>query len=201
MISTSEIVHGLTGAWRIAMLDATAARHFDLSADGFRRSFWALAITVPIIFFTTASLWQIGQASGTIELADFTSFVTVQVGATVLYWAAYLLVMIGVARHLRLGSSYAAYVIVFNWGEMMTSALFALPLLLNAFGILPSPIAVTLMLPAMAALVWYRWQIARQVLGATPPAAAAILALDLALNLMLDHGLASLVFMSGGETP
>lgn len=198
MINTAEIIHGVTGAWRIAMRDPDAARHFDLSERGFRHSFFGLALALPVLFLTTTSLWHIGSSDASIDLVGLDAFTAVQLGGTVLYWAIYLAVMSFVARHLELGASYVPYVIVFNWGTLMTSTLFALPLLLYALRLLdPSP-AVMLTLPAFAALVWYRWQIARQVLGASPSSAAAILILDFAIGVLMDQGIARLAFPTAG---
>jgi hypothetical protein len=53
-------------------------------------------------------------------------------------------------------------------------------------------------LPALAALAWYRWQIARSVLGAQPSGAIAILIFDFTLGALIDHGLGVLMLRPGG---
>lgn len=200
MIGIGEIVHGLTGAWRIALRDPEAHRHFDISATGFFRSFAALLLTLPILFFTTTTLWRIGQESQMLDIADFTTFVSIEIGGALLHWIFFLLAMIGVSRHLGLAASFTPYVIVFNWGTLMGWALFALPLVIYMAGIIASPAAVTLTLPVFALFAWYRWQIAREVLGAPPSAALAILVLDVTIGLLTDQGLARLVFTPTGGT-
>lgn len=198
MIGASEIVHGIAGAWRIVIRDPDARRHFDLSSAGFRRSFAALALSLPILFFTTSSLWQIGREIDEIELMDFSLFATAQIGGTVLYWATYLPAMIAVARHLERGAGFVPYAIVFNWGTLLISALFALPLLLYTAGLAEGRLAVALTLPAVGLYVWYRWQIARQVLGAERTAAVAIVLFDIALGMLIDQGLGRLIFAADG---
>lgn len=193
MPSAGEILHGLTGAWRIVLRDAEAWRHFNLSADGLRSSFWALALSLPVAFFSSSSLWRMARAMEPQDEVDFAAFVFVQVGGNVLYWAAFLFSMVAVARYLALGQNFASYVIAFNWGTLLTSILFALPLVLYSLGIAGASGAVVLTLPALAVLAWYRWQIARTVLGASPSIALAILALDFTLGAIMDQGLARLV--------
>lgn len=200
MIGANEIVHGLTGAWRIALRDPEARKHFDLSAQGLFHSFAALLLTLPILFFTTTALWKIGQESQMLDIADFTTFVSVEIGGAVLHWLFFLLAMIAVARHLGLTASFTPYVIVFNWGTLTGWGLFALPLVLHMAGIIAGPAAVTLTLPVFALFAWYRWQIAREVLGAPPSAALAILVLDVTISLLTDQGLARLVFTPTGGT-
>ena len=42
-----EVLHSLYGAWRLAMLDVSGMRHFNLSVEGFWRSFFAAVIVAP----------------------------------------------------------------------------------------------------------------------------------------------------------
>lgn len=201
MIGASEIVHGIVGAWRIVLRDPEARRHFDLSSAGFQRSFAALALSLPVLFFTTWSLWRIGQEIGDFQLADFSVFAAMQIGSTVLYWAIYLSAMIAVARYLGRGAAFVPYTIVFNWGTLMTTVLFALPLFLYTAGLAEGRLAVALTLPAVGLYVWYHWQIARQVLGAERTAAVAIVLFDIALGMLIDQGLGRLIFTADGGMP
>ncbi|MEN6542383.1 hypothetical protein [Parvibaculum sp.] len=197
-MNPNDIARHLTGAWRIARRDPEAAKYFDLSAAGFFRSFAALALALPLILVASAALWRMGQTIDAIADLDFTSFATVQMGGEALNWIVYLTVMAAVARHLELGASYSAYVITFNWGVLMTSGLMLLPLGLFLIGIIGDEFAVMLTLPVFLLAAWYRWQIAREVLGATPSAAMAILILDFVLGALLDQGLSRLLLTPVG---
>ncbi|HEX7777173.1 MAG TPA: hypothetical protein VF449_11675 [Parvibaculum sp.] len=197
MLSAAEILHGLTGVWRIVMRDPEARQHFNISLDGFYRSFWALAISVPVVFFSTTSLWRLAREMDPTDDTDFASFAVVQLGGTVFYWALYLAAMVLVARQLKLGAHYTAYVVTFNWGALFTSVLFALPLFLYSLGIAGARGSMVLTLPALGILAWYRWRIAREVLGAAPSATVAILILDFTLGVILDQGLAWIMYSGG----
>lgn len=192
-MGASEILHGITGAWRIVMRDPDAARHFNLSAEGFFRSFLALVFVLPIILFSTTSLWRMNQSVEAFAGVDFISFAMVQIGGEIFYWAVYLVTMVLVTRHLKLGASFGAYVVTFNWGELMTSSLMAAPPLLYSLGLFNGQIAVMLTLPVFGLIVWYRWQIARVVLGAPPSTAIAILVFDFVLGIVLEQALGRLL--------
>lgn len=194
-MGASEILHGITGAWRIAMRDPDAARHFNLSDTGFFRSFLALVFALPIILFSTTSLWRMNQSVEAFAGVDFVSFAAAQIGGEIFYWAVYLVTMVLVTRHLKLGASFGAYVVTFNWGELMTSSLMAAPLLLYSLGLFNGQVAVMLTLSVFGLIVWYRWQIARVVLGAPPSTAIAILVFDFVLGIVLEQALGQLLLM------
>jgi hypothetical protein len=196
--SLNEITNGMTGAWRIVKREDSARECFDLSADGALRSFTGLALSIPVLFFTASALWQIAQAEPGITLeTSLGAFIAVEVAATLIYWAMFLSAMLRIARVLDLGANFTAYLITYNWGVLLTSAAFALPLIPFSLGLLPGVGAMLLSLPALALLGWYRWQIARTVLGAEAGPAAAILAFDLVLSLTIDQMLGAL-FLTGG---
>ncbi|MBX3493983.1 MAG: hypothetical protein KF899_13545 [Parvibaculum sp.] len=199
MTSVNEITNGLTGAWRIVKREESARECFDLSADGALRSFTGLALSLPILFFTAAALWQIAQSELQVSFeVSFGAFIAVEIVSTLIYWALFLAAMLRVARALNLGPNYTAYLITYNWGVLLTSAAFALPLIPYSLGVLPAGGAMVLSLPALALLGWYRWQIARTVLGAEPGPAAAILIFDLVLSLTIDQLLGALFLTGGG---
>ncbi len=128
----------------------------------------------------------------------FGAFIAVEIASTLIYWALFLAAMLRVAQALNLGPNYTAYLITYNWGMLLTSAAFALPLIPYSLGVLPAGGAMVLSLPALALLGWYRWQIARTVLGAGAGPAAAILIFDLVLSLTIDQLLGALFLTGGG---
>lgn len=200
MISVNEITNGLTGAWRIVKREESARECFDLSADGALRSFAALALSLPIALFAAAVAWQIAQTRPEFEVVANVStgaFIAAEIVSRLFYWVLFLLAMQRIARMLGLGANYLAYLITYNWGALLTTAIFAVPFIFVALGVLPADGAILLSLPALALLGWYRWQIARTVLGAEPGPAAAILVFDFVLNLAIGQVFGAL-FLSRG---
>ncbi|MEQ8268477.1 MAG: hypothetical protein RH982_14875 [Parvibaculum sp.] len=193
----ADLTKGLLGAWRIVTRDPRAKDCFDLSAAGTARSFTALLLSVPVLFFTATATWRIAQSE--FELTGdttFGAFITVEIASTFVYWALFLAAMMRIARALKLGAHYSAWLITFNWGTLFTTLAFALPLVPYSLGLYPASAAMMLTLPAMGLLVWYRWQIAREVLGAEAGPAAAILVFELVLSLSVDQVM-GMVFLPG----
>ncbi|WP_339831479.1 hypothetical protein [uncultured Parvibaculum sp.] len=199
MTSIGEITRGLTGAWRIVKREESARECFDLSADGAVRSFTALVLSLPLAFLSATALWRIAQSELDVSFdVSFGSFMIAEMASTLIYWALFLLAMLRIARVLDLGANYTAYLITYNWGVLLTSAVFAVPLILYSLGALPAGGAMLLSMPALFLLGWYRWQIARTVLGAEPGPAAAILVFDFVLNFSIGQLLGAL-FLTGGS--
>ena len=189
-----EIIKGLTGAWWIITRDKRARDCFDISAEGALRSFVALFLSLPIIFFSTTASWRIAQSQFSFaEDISFGLFVLAEIASALLYWAAFLGAMMRISRMLRLESGYTAWLVTYNWGSLLTTLAFAIPLIPFSLGLYSAETAVFLAMPSLMLLVWYRWQIAREVLGADKGTAFAILVFDLVLSLSIDQVLGMLL--------
>ena len=73
-----------------------------------------------------------------------------------------------------------------------------LPLVPHAAGIYPATTAFLLAMPAIALLAWYRYQIAREVLGAEAGPAAGIVIFEVVLSLSVDQLLGMLLMPGAG---
>src|SRR5690606_8537251 len=126
----AEVTNGLIGAWRIATRDDRAKHCFDLSTAGAARSFTALLLSVPILFFSGTASWRIAQSE--FDLTgdmSFGLFITAEIVSTFIYWGLFLAAMMRVAQALSLRQHYVAWLITYNWGSLLTAIAFALPLI------------------------------------------------------------------------
>lgn len=191
MLSAVEIFRSLNGVWRIIRRDASAIGFFDLSYEGFMRSFTAMFVALPFILFSAGAVFHmaldIPESRLYYEAVSPTLYAMVELGNTMISWVLFLLLMGPVSRQMELGRSYTSYAITYNWGAALTHALFALPLALYMLGAFQYEAAVLLSIPVMALVGYYRWLIARQVLGATAMAASGIVVLDFLINLTLNQ--------------
>jgi len=110
----------------------------------------------------------------------------------------FLAAMMRIAQALKLRPHYIAWLITYNWGVLFTTVAFALPLIPYSLGVYSAQMAVVLALPALVLLAWYRWQIAREVLGADKGAAAAILVFDFVLSLSVDQVVGMILLPGAG---
>lgn len=182
MPNFSEIAGALYGAYRLARLDPQGMRHFDLSIGGFWRSFFAAILMAP--FFALLILLQAGEdhfaeAAG----AEFAGYF---VG-----WAAFPLVMATFAHAFNLGRSYIAFMVAYNWSQLVVMAVL-LPATAAAV-LLPMPPALAglALLTVMAAALAYLWFIARTALEISAPLAAAVVVLEFALTYLIRTGVAA----------
>ncbi|MBI1262056.1 MAG: hypothetical protein GC184_10050 [Rhizobiales bacterium] len=197
MLSAVEIVRSLNGVWRIIRRDASAVGFFDLSYEGFLRSFAAMFVAMPFIIFSAGAVLhmalEIPESRDYYVAVSPTLYALVELGDTMVCWAILLLVMVPVSRQMELGRSFTSYAITYNWGAALTHMLFALPLALYMLGAFQYQTAVLLSLPVMALVGYYRWLIARQVLGATALAASGIVVLDFLISLTINE-ISGLIF-------
>ena len=199
-MNAADITNGLTGAWRITFRDGRARESFDLSADGAMRSFTALLLSLPVIFFTATLSWRFAREEFDIGRdVSFGLFITTELLSTILYWGLFLAAMARVSRMLKLSSHFTPYLITYNWGTLFTTIVFALPLIPHALGFYPAETGFLLAMPTIALLAWYRWQIAREVLGAEAGPALAIVVFEAVLSLSIDQVLGMLLMPGVGS--
>lgn len=198
-MNAADITNGLTGAWRIAVRDPRAQACFELNTDGAIKSFTALLLSLPIVFFTATLSWRFAREAFDIGGdISFGLFITTEIVSTVLCWTLFLAAMARVARALKLQASYTAYLITYNWGTLFTTIVFALPLVPHALGLYPASTGFLLAVPTLALLAWYRWLIAREVLGAETGPAIAIVIFEIVLSLSIDQVLGMLLMPGAG---
>jgi len=113
MPSLAEIWRALHGAWRLALLDIRGLSEFDGSRSGGLRSFWAIAIVLPL-----------NIAIGAIEELGPTSEMLPPHGAAfervvgLLAWPLLLLVIYGLARWYGRAERYWLFVATYNWTQI-----------------------------------------------------------------------------------
>ena len=176
-----EILNSAFGAYRLALLDASALRWFTISIQGFWRSFLA-ALVVAAPFALIIAL-QFEPESMTPERYWLTRTITYFLG-----WAVFPIVMIPVCWALSLGSHYIPYIIAYNWTAVVQVGVILPVVIVDASGILPVALSTFLGLLVTGALLFYQWFIARTALQASPALALLVVVVDLLLGLTVTLG-------------
>jgi hypothetical protein len=168
---SDEIRHALAGALSLASLDRGGMKHFDLSADGFWRSFAAIAFGVPfflvLLFLGETMAPGAAGAGAVLELLAYG-----------ISWIGFLLLLIPFSRAAGLSHNYAAFVVAFNWCQLLVIVAMVPILGLAAADILPGGTIGFILIGFAVAALGYLWFIARVALGASPLLAIAVVALD-----------------------
>jgi hypothetical protein len=184
MPDRAEVWSALFGAYRLAWFDPAGMAHFNLTFDGFWRSFFAAILVAP------AYAVLIGlQVAARSEALDLGLLVVTESVGYVIAWSAFPVAAIPLTRLLGLGRNYVALIVALNWSAVLQTALFVGMVLLGAF--LPGGLGVFLSTLTTGAILVYQWFVIRTALQTTGGIALMLLLVDLvltsAVNLGTDH--------------
>lgn len=126
-----EVERYLRGLILLARNRSDGFKAFDISADGFWASFWAIVYSVPAMATTWAS-YRLAFLQNSDESAQAgAGFICRLAVVDVLTWIVPLLLLAFVARPLGVSRHFVRYVIVTNWLGLVTSYAMAVPSLLR----------------------------------------------------------------------
>ncbi len=183
-----EVIRSLKGAALLARRDPSALGYFNLSIEGFWRSFAALLLVAPIFFIfagldfaadTTAE-----RQDGVTPAADG-RYASIAV-LLIISWASFPLIMVPVARVLGLSHRYVTYIIVFNWTSVLAELILATPIALLYMGLFGVDTARGVYGIALLLVVVYRWYIAKTALETTGLNASAMVLLEFTLSIAIS---------------
>lgn len=99
------ILRSLFAAWKLIQANSKAMEFFDLSSDGFWKSFWAIAVMFPVFILSVIYGSQAqGQPPMATEVIFF--FITLPLSAFVMYYFT---------RFMNIGTNYSSMIIASNW--------------------------------------------------------------------------------------
>lgn len=181
-----EIARSLQGAWRLARFDPDGMNYFDLSIEGFWRSFGAAVVVLPVYVYFVAVNFDGTDAS-------MTWFIIVKAMGYGAAWAVFPIVMAGIARILNLTGNYIPFIIASNWASVLQVLLFIPVNTVVGLGGMQSDGGAVLYLFTMIIVLTYQWFVARTALQTTIGIAAGLVAVDLFLGLLVAGLFDSLV--------
>lgn len=180
MPTLAEVERALTGAWLLALRDPRAFEWFDLTVEGFWRSFWAALVAAPLYLFLAAH-----EHAVTGWPADPLWTATVRTLSYAADWAVFPVVAFLLVRLADLGHRYVAYIVANNWATVLQLLAFAVAVALAGF--LPEALGSIIVLAVLVLVLVYRWLVARQALATSGAVATAFVLVDLVLGLLLDR--------------
>jgi hypothetical protein len=186
------INRSVDAAFDLVMRDQRAWDRFDLTADGFYRSFLALLVIAPMnILQDVIGTYAVNAerlANGNTTLATYGfqegAFWTI---ALAIQWMIFPIAMIFVLRFLGLTHRYAPLIIAHNWGTIVVY-LFNMPaFLLYAAGIIGVEGFFLLYMIVLVYSLYYRYYTAETALGAGWSPAASVTILGFVLQLFFFY--------------
>ncbi|GAA6156215.1 hypothetical protein NBRC116588_16880 [Pyruvatibacter sp. HU-CL02332] len=192
MPSLSEALRAIEGSVAIARRDPDASRFFDLSADAFWRSFAVVIFLVPLYFIVSAAetrmLFEMrDQITGTPP--GYWDLLISNLTTLGIEWFAYPIAILFIAPLFSVGQRVSPYIIVYNWSSLMISLVMLPNFVLYLIGVFPIAMAVLVNFGLVLAVVWYRFLLAREVLGAPIGTAIGFVALDVVLSLFISSAI------------
>jgi hypothetical protein len=183
MLSIQEISSSIYGAWRLARVDREGMNWFNHSIAGFWHSFFVAVLVAPLLapvlvfrFIGSTDEFDVGHTIAS-ELISYG-----------LGWIVFPIVALLVCRLMNLTEDYVSYIIAYNWSHIIPAALI-LPIVLSAIlGLVPSDLVDFALLAVTFAVFGYRWFIARVALSADGLTAAALVVLEVIIDLLLYGG-------------
>lgn len=179
MPSAQDIQTYMTGAWRLMMGKPEAVRLFDLSADGFWNSFYAIVVAVPALTVGWASFagdFAVG-ASGRFGIVFLLGVIDL---AT---WVLPLVVLALVAKPLGVGDRFVAYVVASNWGSALLIWLMLPATLVRLLAPGAEDLAALLSLLAFLVTMALSWRLTNAVIDRGAGLATGVFTLMLALSI------------------
>ena len=125
VLSRDEIVRSLNGAWELFLDRPDALRYFDLSVDGFWRSFRAIVLVVPSYLLAVLAdrLARLPDVPGA-GIRRRRLLRRQGASRLALDWVALPILLAAVAGPLSVEKGYSAFVIARNWGSVISVAPF-----------------------------------------------------------------------------
>jgi hypothetical protein len=186
MPGLAYIRRSLEGAWLLARLDPTAMDRFDLSVEGFWRSFTAALVAAPAYLLLVISQYSDASAGphlGTIVLVEALGYG--------LSWIAFPTVAIFATKLLGLSHRYVALVVAGNWAAVLQLSLLAASLVVGAP--LSDGLRSFLALAAVLSAVTYQWIVIRTALQTTGTVAFALVITDVLVSVLINMATSNLL--------
>ena len=180
MPGREEITSSVYGAFLLARRDARGMGFFEISIDGFWRSFFAAAIVAPIHIIIVSL-----HAPAAAEVSFAWQFVveTIRYG---LEWATFPVIMVVVARLMDLSHLYVAYIVAYNWSKVLIYSLWLPLFAIEATQLLPAWLTSVLMIAVFVAIMYYLWFITCTALRLAWYIGVALVAIEILASLVVD---------------
>lgn len=179
MSLVTEISRSVTGCYRFVRGDKQAFQYFNLSIEGFYRSFLAMALIIPVIIIYSLVFARMSE-----QEINLFSLVFHEMAISFVSWTIYLSALYMLARYFGVAGNFPTFVIVYNWSQVFF-ALIWLPLTVLAITLKsPSAMAIVSMI-FISASYFYLWYIIMRSLAVATMTAVGFAVLEFLVSLMV----------------
>ena len=188
-MTAADFRNGLDAAVALLVGRPGAIGRFDVSLEGFWRSFAAILLVLPSFAVALMAEWRGRMERLPADAVDpsWVGFAAERLAALGVDWVALPLVLALLAGRLGLTGRYVPFIVARNWASPVVAALYAVPALLYAAGAIDNDLAVLISFALLFVVLHYFYRIARQALAAPVSLAIGVVVLDLLLGLLISE--------------
>lgn len=172
-----EMYRSVFGCYRFARADQNAFQFFNISVEGFYRSFAAMLFILPVISIYSYFLARMTDANVSVLQVMVTETIV-----TALSWGLYLSTLYVLTRYFNVAENFSVFVIVYNWSQVFF-ALIWLPLSFLALTQVSQEAAAILSMIFIMASYFYLWYILVRSLAVSAATAIGFAALEFLISL------------------
>lgn len=196
MTDIAHMRRSIDAAFRLALRDQRAWSGFDLTAEGFFRSFTAVLIVMPLnilidIFATNVAarkrIAEGGTVTGTYDVSDAVFSTIAMCGE----WLIFPIVMVFVLRFIGLAHRFSALIIAHNWATVVVALVNIPAFALGSMGLLSPDLTFDITFIVLGLTLYYRFYIAQTALDAGWGTAGSITLLDFLLKIYFALGVSA----------
>jgi hypothetical protein len=187
MITPDEIRSGVVGTLHLFRGDAGGMRYFDVSTDGFFRSFGVfLLLLVPFVVAIAAQRLMILSGPGWSEPADFPllSYFLAQLAAFGAVWVGFPLTVAAMAKPLGLAKTFVPFIVARNWSSLIAVLPFVVINVLYLVGLIDGETVSGLYLFALGFNLYISYQVTRFSAKTPMGMTFGLVALEFALTVL-----------------
>lgn len=187
-LDVAYVRNSVDAALRLALRDRSGWDAFDLTADGFYRSFFAVVLVMPFnILFDLFLVKLATDADGVQRTYDFANatFSTLALCAHCLIFPVMALFLL---RFLGYADRYSALVIAHNWGSVVVQFINLPILVLYSAGFMSAAFAIDFYFIAMGLTLYYRYYVVQTALESPASIAIAIVVIHFLLQIFFTLG-------------
>lgn len=192
-----DIWRYMQGAWLLMMGRSSGLHHFEISADGFWNSFFAIPVALPALLLGWLAIAN-DLAADPVIFGSRASIVVRLAVIDILAWLVPLAFLALAVRPAGIADRFAHYVIASNWGSALLVWLM-LPASLFRMATGPGDGTTLVSLALFVVTLVLSWRLTNAALGKGPAVATAVFAGMLVASLAMIISLQNMLGLSGAD--
>jgi hypothetical protein len=176
-----ETANALYGVYRLARLDTGGMGFFRNTPGAFWRSFKVAFIIAPFYAGLLAMRYAMGEVA-----SPPLHFMVIESISYAIAWLAFPVIIDPLCRAMGKGDKYIRFIVAYNWVALFQNMLYLPLAMMLVTNVLPQGSGGFLGLIVLLVIMGYTWFIAKTALEISGAQAAAIVAIDFTLSLLIN---------------